>query len=249
MKANNIEVQYSDTDSCFFKQNNMSIDEVKEVIGGLNLTYNQIAKELNLDTHNFDMKFEKIYKTLFFADAKKRYAGLLKFKEGKEVNIIDITGFSSKRSDTPQIARDFEKNIFEMILLEKPKKEVDEYVLNFKTKIKQGVFTAEQIALPIGISKEVYKNMPIHIRAVNVSRKYHNLKVVARDKIKYIYVKGNTWGHSENVVAFKTRMPGGYIIDYDKMIDRIVTKKIEPIYECLGWGVNGNIKKIGDFFK
>jgi DNA polymerase I len=237
-KEKGFETVYSDTDSIFIRLENRTLEDVKVLANEINSSFDGFVKQFGIESHNFEIQFEKVFGTVFFTSAKKRYAGLLKWKDGKDMNLITVTGFEVRRSDSPQIGRDFQKELFGLILNKNPKKEVKDFVENFKEKIRLGKFSSEQIGLPVGISKEVekYKNMPIHIRAVNNANKYHNANFNMGDKIKYLYVKSGKC--NDNVIAFKDKLWDGYVIDTEKMIERIVDNKVKMIFEALGWEDN-----------
>ncbi len=236
-----LKVVYGDTDSVFLEIGDKTIEEIEQLHKEINVYFrhNYFIQFGILPQDNiFKLEFEKIYKTILFkrkADgtgAKKRYAGRIVREDGKIVDNFSIVGFESRRSDSPQVGRDFLKKVLIMICDEKPKEEIDKFVVEFKEKIRTE-FTAEQIGLPIGITKSLkqYKNQ-IHARAARLANEKHNAQIQSGDKIKYLYVKGEN-----NVIAFKSEkwMWDGYEIDYDMMIRRIVDLKIGPLYEGLGW--------------
>ena len=143
---------------------------------------------------------------------------------------VELVGFETKRSDSPQIGRDFMKQVLTMIVYEKTKEEVDEFVETFRTKLLNGEFTAEEVGLPMGLSKapEKYGNT-IHARASRIANQRHNAQIKAGDKIKYVYLK------NDDVIAFKNYLYDSYIVDYEKMCRRIVDMKIKPLYDSLNW--------------
>ncbi len=69
--------------------------------------------ELGADEHRFQIEFEKLYRRFFQAGKKKRYAGHIVWKEGKDVDDIDITGFEYKRSDIAQITKRVQKKVID----------------------------------------------------------------------------------------------------------------------------------------
>lgn len=246
-------VIYSDTDSLFIqgKSAEMStlVDEGKFLAKILNDSFVDFVQQFGCDKNNYlEMQFEKIFSTMFFSGVKKRYCGKLVWKDGKEVKDLVVVGFEQKRSDTPRIGREFQKQIFDMVLNKKSRQEVEAYVEDFKNKIKKG-FTADEIGIPTGISKHLsnYKYTPIHIRAVINANKHHNAHFAGGDKVKYVYVKKVPQGIPfDNVIAFKNKLWDGYEIDEKEMIRRIVDLKVEPIYEALGWEKKLN-KSLLDF--
>jgi DNA polymerase I len=235
LNKNGHKVKYGDTDSVFFEVGDKNLEEINKIIGDLNESYNLFTRQFNITNHKFNIDCEKIFKTIFFTHAKKRYVGKLKYYKGKETNNLLVVGFESKRSDSPQIIRDFQKEVFRLILEEKNKSEVEEYVNEFKKNMEK---LKEELGIPIGINKDIrkYKNVPIHIRAVNNSNKYHNTNFKYGDKIKYVYVRKCPDNIPfDNVIAFKDKLYDDYGIDYKKMEERLVNNKITTIYDSLGW--------------
>ncbi|MFB6268261.1 MAG: DNA-directed DNA polymerase, partial [Halodesulfurarchaeum sp.] len=93
------EVIYGDTDSVMLELGadvsmETAIEESFELEDAINAAYDEFAAErLNAEAHRFEIEFEKLYRRFFQAGKKKRYAGHIIWKEGKEVDDIDITGF------------------------------------------------------------------------------------------------------------------------------------------------------------
>lgn len=239
--ANDIFVH--NTDSIFLSMENHSIEDIQELA---DIISKEIAEHLKSEFNaksTLEMEFEKIFKTVFFSKmkgtdkaAKKRYAARMIYKDGKECDKITITGFESKRSDCPQVIRDFQKDLFRLILNEKSQKEVDDFVDDFVKRFKS--MPAEDIAFIKGISKDFkdYSNMPIHIRAALLANQRHGAEFKRGDKVKFIYVTSVPIGMTfENVIGIENKLPDGYKIDYKKMLDSLIWSKNQMIYESLGW--------------
>ena len=120
-----------------------------------------------------------------------------------------------------------------MILDKEHPEKVKKYVDDFRNKIKNEEFTPEQLALPVGINKalEKYGNV-IHVRASRLANKRHNEGIRSGDKIKWIYIRDDP---EDNVIAFKKKLRKEYKVDYDEMMRRIITLKIDPIFKSLNW--------------
>ncbi|MFB6132564.1 MAG: DNA-directed DNA polymerase, partial [Halanaeroarchaeum sp.] len=70
-----------------------TIEKGFELEAVINEAYDEFAFEtLNAASHRFQIEFEKLYRRFFQAGKKKRYAGHIVWKEGKDVDDIDITG-------------------------------------------------------------------------------------------------------------------------------------------------------------
>ncbi len=236
---------YGDTDSIFTLMEDKSIEDVKKLCDEINKDLDEFAKSFRVTDHILELEFEKMYKTIFFTKAKKRYAGILCWKDGKDVDELSITGFETRRSDMPEIGKEFQKTLFVNILNKGTKEDVIKLVEDYKQKVKEDY--VEDIALPIGVSKDIksYKNIPIHIRAVRNANKYHNANIKGGDKVKYVYVKSGKC--NDNVIAFKNKMWEGYKVDYDKMFERIIQNKVDVVLEALEWN-KVKSKSLGEWF-
>ena len=236
-----LKVVYGDTDSIFLEMGKWNIEQMKQFNNEINEHFKTFFKQFGVENKNniFELEFEEVYKTIFFKKGsdgkgvKKRYAGRIIYKDDFDVDELGITGFESRRSDSPEVGRAFMKHILKDIVYEIPKEEIDDYIADFKIKIREE-FTPEQIGLPMGITKSFgeYKNTPIHIRAAKLANEKHKAQIKQGDKIKYIFVED-----LNNVIGWKSEkyMPEGYEIDYNMMIRRIVDLKVGPLYNSLGW--------------
>ncbi len=233
-------IVYGDTDSVFVNMGTASISNMVNLNDEINNWFKTTYfKQFNVQDENniFQLEFEKVFKTVFFKrksdgkGAKKKYAGRIMWADGNDVDTHTVVGFESRRSDTPAIGRELIKNVLKMIVYEEDKSDMDAYIKEFRDNIKMGNYTAEELGLPIGITKDLSKyGNQIHARAARTANEKHNAGIKAGDKIKYLYVTNNC-----GVIGFKDYLWDGYQIDYDKMIGRIVDKKIGPLYEGLGW--------------
>lgn len=241
-----IEVIYGDTDSCFISMGDRTIDDIKKLNNEINDYFKEFFKKYGVTDENniFKLEFEKVFKTVLFKrksdgkGVKKRYAGRVIW-DGEGCDKLMIVGFESRRSDSPQIGRTFLKEVLKMITYEYPQEDIEAYIDDFKTKIKEE-FTPEEIGLPISITKPLneYKNQ-VHAKAARLANEKHNAQIRQGDKIKYIYVDV-----PGGVIGFKSDkfMWEGYKINYTKMIRRIVDLKAGPLFESLGWKHNYNTK-------
>jgi len=240
-EQNGYNVIYGDTDSVFIQMKDDNINKIIELNKKANeYVKNYVEQYIEEKNNIFELEFGEVYKSLFFkrkADgtgAKKKYAGRLLWKKGEYIDKVNIVGFETRRSDSPEIGREFMKKILSMVIDQVDPNEVMKYADDFKEKIKTGYFTPEELGLPVGINKalEKYQNQ-IHVRAARLGNERHNENIRAGDKIKWLYIKGE-----HNVIGFKDKMPKGYEIDYDNMVRRLVTLKVEPIFNSLNWGYN-----------
>jgi len=165
------EVTYGDTDSVMISlghevSKSQALEIGFELAETINDRYDEFAATLNADDHRFQMEFEKLYKRYFQAGKKKRYAGHIVWKEGKDVDDIDITGFEYKRSDTPRFVKETQKTVLDMIVRGEETDEVRSYVKGRIDEVKSEDVPLDEIGIPGGIGKKLTSYNPpgVHVR-------------------------------------------------------------------------------------
>lgn len=140
----------------------------------------RIEKELG-----FEIKIDKIYKKLFFTEAKKRYAGIL--EDGR----IDVVGFEAVRGDWAEVAKEVQEKIIEIVLKEGDVNKAVEYVNSIIEKLRRGEVPIEKLVIWKTLEKSLdeYKSEPPHVAAAKraIERGY---EVKKGDKVGYVIVKG-----------------------------------------------------------
>jgi len=244
------EVIYGDTDSCFAQLPKVSLEETMKIARSLeaelNASYSGFALEtLGADKCFFSIKFEKIYERFFQGGVKKRYAGHLIWKEGQEVDKIDIAGFEMKRSDSPQITRDVQGTVLQMILTGGGKEEIKKYLPKIITDYREGKYSLERAGIPGGINKNLdeYDHLDAHGRGAMYANKYLNLthKFAKGSKPKRIYIKRSLkidQYPSTDVLCFEypDQVPeGAFEIDWETMLEKTIKAPLMRIFDALGW--------------
>ncbi len=165
-----LRVIYGDTDSLFVEYREGVIDELIK----------RIEEELG-----FDIKIDKIYVKVFFTEAKKRYAGLL--KDGR----IDIVGFEAVRGDWAEIAKEVQEGVTEILLKKGSIDEAIKYVQGVVSDLRHGKIPLEKLVIWKTLSKrlEEYSADAPHVAAARKLLKA-GIKVSVNDKIGYVIVKG-----------------------------------------------------------
>ncbi len=252
----NIQIVAGDTDSVYInlskicKSKDDCIKIGRMLQDEINNSLTQFAKDkFNIkddEKHYFEFKFEKICRRLI-AIAKKRYAYLLEWSEGFDSNEVGVVGIEVVRSDTPMVCRDFMKTVLHFILDGKSKNEVDEYITLFTNSYRN--MSYEDKSIPVGVhgvrkytdkkTGNPIKGASAHIKAaINYNRliqPFHtNLAPIRdEDKIRYFFVKNS----KVDVIGYIDFLPElkQFEIDDEHMIQRLITHKIESVYDCLGW--------------
>ncbi|MDU9376581.1 hypothetical protein McpSp1_12030 [Methanocorpusculaceae archaeon Sp1] len=242
------EVIYGDTDSCFVQLPKVSLEESMAIAESLekelNASYTNFASDtLGAEQNFFSIKFEKIYRRFFQGGAKKRYAGHLIWKEGQEVNKIDITGFEMKRSDSAPITREVQERVLEMILKGNGKEEVKEYLPEVLRMYRAGRCPLEKAGIPSGINKALddYAVLDAHGRGAQYSNAYLGTDFKRGSKPKRLYIKRSNDPEkypNTDVLCFEypDQIPdGAFEIDWETMLEKTIRAPLTRIFDALGW--------------
>ena len=191
------EVTYGDTDSVMLElgsdvKKTAAIEQSFEIEEHINASYDEFArKELGADDHRFEIEFEKLYRRFFQAGRKKRYAGHIVWKEGQDVDDIDITGFEYKRSDIAPITKRVQKDVIEMIVLGEDLENVKTYVHDVITEFRNEEISLDQIGIPGGIGKRLddYDTDTAHVRGAKYANLFLGTNFDRGSKPKRLYLE------------------------------------------------------------
>ncbi|MEI8331719.1 MAG: DNA-directed DNA polymerase [Methanomicrobiales archaeon] len=239
-------VIYGDTDSCMVHlppnlDRAATIATARAIEEKLNESYQEFAhKELNADVHYFSIKFEKIYERFFQAGKKKRYAGHLVWKEGKDVDEVDIVGFEIRRSDTPQITKVVQQRVMEMILKGEEYPRIKAFLSDVITKYRAGKYSLDEIGIPGGIGKSLddYGNDDAQVRGAKYSNLHLHTEFGKGSKPKRIYILTVKSKYPKtDVLCFEygDQVPCEFVVDLELMLDKTIKQPISRIIEALGW--------------
>ncbi|PKG31256.1 DNA polymerase domain-containing protein, partial [Methanoregula sp.] len=238
-------VIYGDTDSCMIALPKgdlpATIETARTIEKRLNGSYSEFAKrELNADNHFFSIKFEKVYRRFFQAGKKKRYAGQLIWKEGKDVDELDIVGFEIRRSDYPQITKVVQRDVMGMILRGEGYPAVKAYLADVIKKYRKGEYSLDEIGIPGGIGKALddYETDDAHIRGAKYANVHLKTEFGKGSKPKRVYIKTVTAKYPKtDVLAFEyaDQVPKEFLVDWETMLDKTIRQPISRIIEALGW--------------
>ncbi len=237
-----------------------SIERSFEIEERINEAYDEFAaEELNAAEHRFQIEFEKLYRRFFQAGKKKRYAGHIVWKEGKDVDNIDITGFEYKRSDIAPVTKEVQLEVIERIVTGADVQEIKEYVTDVIEGFQTGENDPEEIGIPGGIGKRLdnYDTDTAQVRGAKYANRVLGTNFQRGSKPKRLYIDRVHAGffrrvESENpelredpvyqefkrdpdVICFEyaDQLPEEFEIDWDKMLDKTLKGPIERILEAL----------------
>ncbi len=170
-KSLGLRVIYGDTDSLF-----VSYDErrVKEFI-------RRVEEELGLE-----IKIDKIYRRVFFTEAKKRYVGLT--LDGR----VDIVGFEAVRGDWTDIAKEVQEEVAKIVLSTGKVDDAINYVRRVVKELREGRIPIEKLIIWKSITRrlEEYSVDAPHVVAAKRLAKA-GIKVDVGSKVGYVIVKGS----------------------------------------------------------
>jgi len=238
-------VIFGDTDSCATPIKAASLEETIAIGRALekemNDSYPQFAKDcLNADVSYFSVKFEKLYQRFFSGGRKKRYAGLLIWKEGKEADEVDIVGYETKRSDSPKFIRDMQRGLIGSILRGQDYAKIRTDMRDLVRMYLKGQISIEEIGIPGGFSKSfhLYEHKDSHIRGAEYSNRYLGTNFGRGSKPKRLLIKAVPPGYPRtDVICFEyaNEIPDGFVVDIEAMMEKTLKPPIERILEGLGW--------------
>jgi len=213
---NGYEVLYGDTDSVMISLgSDVSKEEAIDVGMWLeeqiNESYSEFAAEVLNATEDdrFELELEKLYRRYFQAGRKKRYAGHITWKEGLEVDDIDITGFEYKRSDTAALAKRVQKKTLGMAVRGHGIDEIREYLRDEWEALENGDLGWDEVGIPQGIGKELdnYKAPRANVKGAMLSNLILGTNYGDGSKPMFCYI-----GRVD--ASFWDRMDGQYATNY-----------------------------------
>ncbi|SMO33709.1 DNA-directed DNA polymerase [Halorubrum cibi] len=193
-------VTYGDTDSVMLSLGDLSkeraIETSFDIQEHINDRYDDFAREeLNAEFHRFEIEFEKLYRRFFQAGKKKRYAGHIVWKEGKDVDDIDITGFEYKRSDIAGITKEVQQHVIETIVtgddIDEDLEAITTYLSEVIDDFLAGNVDVEEVGIPGGIGKrlDAYETPTAQVRGAQYANELLGTNFGRGSKPKRLYLR------------------------------------------------------------
>ncbi|WP_121822272.1 DNA polymerase domain-containing protein [Halostella salina] len=259
------------TDEMREKHSEMSDEELETIAATIqkgfelettiNESYDEFAlEELNAEFHRFEIEFEKLYRRFFQAGKKKRYAGHIVWKEGKEVDDVDITGFEYQRSDIAPITKRVQKEVIDRIVHGEDREAIKEYVHDVIDDFQNGNVDLDDVGIPGGIGKRLdnYDTDTAQVRGAKYANAFLGTNFARGSKPKRLYLKKvhpsffrrmedeegfdpqtdplyGEFKRDPDVVCFEfaDQVPEEFEVDWDKMLDKTLKGPIARILEAL----------------
>jgi DNA polymerase elongation subunit (family B) len=240
----------------------------------LNSFYDVLAEKVfNVDKskHCFQIKKEFVSRSGIWI-AKKRYAQWIIAENGIPMDKLDVKGLDVVRSSYPAQFRKFMSQVLIDILKGKTEEELTDDIHSFKKSLStMDVTSIAKNSAVKELSKYIPKKRtalfqfksgtPAHVKAaIAHNQLLEHFKCPSKyepmrdgDKIKWVYLKQNPFGLDG--LGFKGYNDAPEImdlvsnyVDYDKIFERELLKKLEDFYGALGWSSVTNQQKTAEKF-
>ena len=225
LEAEGYQVVYYDTDSVFLTTKEDISPKLNQYIQDWGKTYGKEKIELQYEYEGY---FDKL-----FLLGKCHYYGYL-----HNSDVPEIKGIEAKRSNSSVYEAIFQKTLLDKML----NKESCDSILNWINGEKERIKTLplEQIAFPCKVQNKEYKNVPIFVRALTVTKTLKaDFKVPLGDIFYYIFI--HPISSKDNVVAFTSEdnkfLDWNKQLDWSEIIRRNILGKAQNIFEAQGWDI------------
>jgi DNA polymerase elongation subunit (family B) len=242
-------VIYGDTDSIMIQ---IPFDRAEGFADEINAKLNEYCIKEGVDPV-LKIKFEKYADRTLFSKikgseegAKKHYGMHVIYEDGSKVDYNIIKGYD--RHDSSKVGRTIRKEVLNMIL-KGAKDSVMNYVKDEKRKIRSGIYRLNDIAINVSLSKNVedYDSNTAYVRGAKYANKNLGLDIQTGDNLKMFYVIKDNNINTDIICVFdEKQVPQGAKIDWEKMIDVTVTKKLDTILDSAG--ITADTISINKFF-
>ena len=275
------EILYGDTDSVYIQSKNKELlkilKEGTKLRNEINTDYIEFSKTFGAKESTLEIEFEKALKKVLFVGkrgtdvgAKKKYAYIPLWIDGsKAKDEITTVGFESVRSDTAKISKKVQQDVVKMILYNKTKEDIVDYLKKMDRGIRNGEISVEDFGFPKGISKDLKEygkevededgrktrsGIPPVIVGAKYSNKYLGTRFIKGTKPKWTYIKHVPIGYPDtHVLSFRDEIPKGFIPDYNIVIEKLFKAKLEEIFKSAGFGafpeIDSNKKNLSQYFE
>ncbi len=259
LQSERFNIIYGDTDSVFIQvKDHLEGEVAKDKVNHIMLEY---VKGFGANETIIDMNYEKFFRWIMFSQepskklktkiyrkktksTKKKYIGYISYIEGKDglmvpTNELYYKGFELRRSDSSKALKRVMKTFFLLMEDGDYQKSID-YLRDIKKEFH--TYRLNDIAMPRAVNKEDAAGP--YPRGMKYAKEVLKFDFIDDELPKLVYVKPQYKMPRTAEICYQDhhRIPNCFEIDYDKMFDRLITKKFEPILEALGvyWDVAVN---------
>ncbi len=232
------------TDSVFIKLKAKTYanrqKEIKAICKYLNERYNEFVRNYGGEERRY-LKIEpdKVYRRWLQGGAKKRYAGMLEWKDvdmrDKEYDErLEVAGFETERANTSEIEGISMKKVMKMALTDGTEEDIMEYLSELRDKIYNGEKDLELGIEAVCKPLEEYDDpdSQAFVRAWKWANN-HGYDIDFNEPYIWWWCEN---GDTKAIPLFEDEIHEDIHIDYDRMWERNIENKLQPILECVVGG-------------
>jgi DNA polymerase elongation subunit (family B) len=234
------------TDSCFVSTTGANVEEcIKKSYDfehSINTNWEQFCTRFTAsiapkEKMLLKIEFEKMFSKLLLTTVKKRYFGNTVYYKKKilEKPFLSVTGFETRRDDTPIFFKNALSSAYSIFLEDKYKEKVKSLYLDCKKKIQ--FESVENLLIKLKYSKIEYKNVPIHVRALQNSK----VELDRGETISMIYVLDK-----REVLHYDESLDLKFELDFDRYMEHFFITKVEMIDDSMPNYIKGQ-RSLFDF--
>jgi len=228
------EALYGHTDSAFVR---VPFDEAQDLAKALT---REVQSQLNAKALVVELE---AYMPYWLVAGKNLYYGVCSWPpedKGKPKSAR-----FGKISTLAPVSRDLEREVLGMLCDGAGEAEITNYIRPISLKIKRGEIELEEVTGTTRIQKPMnsYKSMTLGVKAAkyyndNMARKFKQTRFGLDDSVPWIYVSQvpDDMPPTDIVTYRDISEVEGFTPDWDKMVEKLVIKKVEPIFKAMGWG-------------
>lgn len=232
-----LEPIYGDTDSIFIRG-------IRDPLSGVQLQVlfnDRLAQwsDRKGSRVHFTLKFEKFYRRIIFKKAvsgevaKKRYAGHLIWKDGKDKDELDFTGIEIKRSDQANITKDLVRKFLTDVLISDDTERAVSDVRAVRRSVLSGECSVHDVSIPKGV-KDLSRNDP-WARGVHVCKELFGVNIPQGIKPRLIYIRGTNKELCITPDMDEDMICEGIQVDWGTCCAKTVEKKMKTFVESIGY--------------
>tara|TARA_R100001463_G_scaffold46897_1_gene95638 strand:- start:954 stop:1850 length:897 start_codon:yes stop_codon:yes gene_type:complete len=252
-----VKVVYGHTDSIYVQID--SIEESKKTLDILNKHVREsFPNLLNLEEHPVVLEFEKYFHSLGVGATKNRNAGLITWKDGKNLEEMEftMTGFTAKRVSETKLSKEVQLTVLRMWAESKTEKEISSYLNDKYYQVLNGNISLSEIT-----KKSRYRDIRLQVEC-KTCKKNSNLNTLVMSpccslpKLTTVEGKNVTVGAGIAGILFYNNLPNNTAITdsylYCKIKENSNNTFIHPVTQqsiVTTWYSANNEKEIELFLK
>lgn len=197
--------------------------------------FDRLAKEINADTHTFEISLEKVYDPFLMGDTKKAYAGNIIWAEGKYQDhpVYEATGIQGIKSDAAPITKEASEAVIKALLAGAKPVDVMAYIKDMYDGVVRGDVPLSDVVKAIGLNLDIDdpKNASNYIvKGALYGRALYDFEYPPGGKVRVLHVKGK--GEKWVAIPDTEDLPEDVNIDIEAHAEATVLRPLETL---LSW--------------